>query len=99
MNLNTICALENAGVAPVNGTAFRGYGTRYTMQTIGTFTATIQLQGSVNQVNWRVLDTLYGPDGSIAAGEFYPWLRVAQTSWTSGEMTCCYVIQEAPRTY
>jgi uncharacterized NAD-dependent epimerase/dehydratase family protein len=78
----------------VNGTSFKGVGTRYTMQCIGTFSATIELEGSVDDTNWRSLASLTGPDATMVADEFYPRLRVICSAYTSGTMDTCYVCQQ-----
>ena len=79
--------LDGVG-AVVNGDTYRCYQSKKSFQVLISDTATVQIQGSNNSVNWNTLS-----DGTLTASGYLhvdaptPYIRAIVSSYTSGTVS------------
>ena len=79
--------LDGVG-AVVNGDTYRCYQSKKSFQVLISDTATVQIQGSNNSVNWNTLS-----DGTLTASGYLhvdaptPYVRAIVSSYTSGTVS------------
>ncbi len=78
--------LANAATSAGAQSSVSGLGSNRAYQAIITGTATVALQGSLDDVNWVTLRTSTASEG-FSTKEPWAWVRANVTSYTSGAVT------------